>query len=331
MTDAAALYDRLQEFVGTPNAPEWAARDDINQAMIRHWCDAMGDTNPVYTDPDLAAESIHGGVVAPPTMLQAWTMPGLGPRPEPGDDIPNPGPYEVIVDAGYPSVVATNCEQEYLRYVRPGERLTMSSIVETISEEKTTALGVGFFVTTLQEYKTLDGELIGTMRFRVFRFKAHPKPDKKPASDMASRPRPRPMRNRDTAHFWEGLAEGHIRIQKCSDCGHLRHPPRPACPECQSLEWDTIDAAGVGEIYSFVVHHYPPVPGFEPPFAVALVELGEGIRIVGNVVGVDPGEVEIGMAVEVEFLTVDDEVTLTLWRPTGSTTAGKPSNGDSDA
>ena len=124
------------------------------------------------------------------------------------------------------------------------------------------------------------------------------------------------MQNRDTQHYWEGVAEGELRIQRCEN-GHLRHPPRPSCPECQSLEWDTVVASGKGEVHSYVVHHYPPVPGLETPYAVVLVDLEEGVRVVGNVVGIEPEAVEVGMAVAVEFVAVDDELTLPMWRPTG--------------
>ena len=70
------LSQRLRALVGV-DAEETLARDPVNQPMIRHWCDAVDDRNPVYTNPEFAKASVHGGVVAPPTMLQAWTMPGL--------------------------------------------------------------------------------------------------------------------------------------------------------------------------------------------------------------------------------------------------------------
>ena len=68
---------RLRSFVGQEIGPPRPGPDVVNEAMIRHWCDAIGDTNPVYTDPAAAAESVHGGIVAPPTMLQAWVMSGV--------------------------------------------------------------------------------------------------------------------------------------------------------------------------------------------------------------------------------------------------------------
>src|SRR5205085_3839396 len=108
---------------------------------------------------------------------------------------------------------------------------------------------------------------------------------------------------------------GELLIQRCASCGTLRHPPRPACPSCRSLEWGTQRSSGRGSVHSYVVHHHPPVPGFEPPYVVAVIELEEGTRLVSNVIAVDPADVKIGMPVEVAFEAVDDELTLPLFRP----------------
>lgn len=171
MTDAA-FVDRLRDRIGAPGELE-VARDAVNQAMIRHWCDAMGDANPIYTDPGFAAQSIHGGIVAPPAMLNAWTMPGLpgrSPRPE-GRQDPAGACYDALDSAGYTSVVATNSEHEYARYLRLGDLVHGRGVVEEVSEEKATALGVGHFVTTVTDYTNQDDEPVGRMRFRILKFK----------------------------------------------------------------------------------------------------------------------------------------------------------------
>ncbi len=121
--------------------------------------------------------------------------------------------------------------------------------------------------------------------------------------------------DRDSAFFWEGVEKGELRIQRCSACKELRHPPRPSCPRCTSLDWDTVLSGGNGEVYSFIVHHHPPVYGFEVPFAIALIELEEGTRIVGNLPGVPPEKVRVGMPVEVSFVRIDDEWARPQWRP----------------
>jgi hypothetical protein len=89
------------------------------------------------------------------------------------------------------------------------------------------------------------------------------------------------------------------------------------CPACHSLNREYMVASGVGEVYSYVVHHHPPVPGRTPPFVVAVVELPEGVRVVGNVIDCAPEEVRIGTPVELTFQRMDDELTLPQWRPKG--------------
>jgi uncharacterized OB-fold protein len=123
------------------------------------------------------------------------------------------------------------------------------------------------------------------------------------------------MVNRDSEFFWEGARKGELRIQKCGACGELRHPPGPMCPACGATQPDYVVARGTGTVYSYVVHRHPPVPGKELPILLALVELDEGVRMVGELLGVGDAEVEIGMPVEVSLVRVDDELTLPAWRP----------------
>lgn len=303
LIEGASLYERLQDFVGMEDRPPTVARDPVNLPMIRHLTDALGDRNPVYTDEEFAARSVHGGIVAPATSLQVWTMRGLAPLEQ--GAAPAPGPLALLDEAGFTSVVATNCEQDYRRYLRPGDLLTVSSQIESISELKKTALGDGHFVTSLQTYRDQHGEVVGEMRFRILKFKPPPKSPEK---------QQRPPPPHDSAFFWEGLERGELRIQRCDGCGALRHPPRPMCPACGSMESDSVVASGLGEVYSFVVHHHPPVPGRQMPFVVALVELAEGTRIVGNVIEVDPSDVRVGMPVTVAFVKNGGR-TLPQWRP----------------
>ena len=124
-----------------------------------------------------------------------------------------------------------------------------------------------------------------------------------------------PTATADTAFFWDALLEHRLLIQRCASCGALRHPPRPMCPTCHSLTWDTIEASGRGTVYSFVIPHHPPLPWFPEPFVVALVDLAEGTRLVTNVVGVPPEAVTVGMAVQVRFEHFDDGLVLPLFAP----------------
>jgi len=133
----------------------------------------------------------------------------------------------------------------------------------------------------------------------------------------------RPVVSPDTAFFWAGTASGELRVQRCGGCGALRHPPGPMCPSCGTLAADPreyVVAAGTGDVYSYVVHHHPPVPGKKLPIVIALVQLAEGVRMTGELLGVAPGQVRIGLPVRAEFVRVDDDLTLPAWRPLSSVT-----------
>ena len=134
---------------------------------------------------------------------------------------------------------------------------------------------------------------------------------------MASeRPLPRP--DDASQQYWQGCRDGELRMQRCTPCGHLRFPPRPMCPRCQSFECGWVPVSGRGTVYSWVVAHPPLLPAFVDlaPLVVLLVELEEGddLRIVGNLLGEGPEDVAIGMPVEVAFEQVAAEVVLPQWR-----------------
>ena len=186
--DGRTLDERLQELVARASAgsPGPLVRDPVNLPMIHHWCDAIGDCNPVYSDEEAAKSSVHGGIVAPPTMLQGWGMPGLkgrGPslpenqKAKPPVGASGPNPIQLLQEAGYTSVVATDCEQDYMRYLRPGETIRVSGELESVSGEKKTGLGVGYFVTNKATYYGPNGEVVAAMRFRTLWFKPPRKAD----------------------------------------------------------------------------------------------------------------------------------------------------------
>jgi uncharacterized OB-fold protein/acyl dehydratase len=311
------LYEKLRSFEGEEVGQPARARDPVNEPMIRHWCDAVDDRNPVYTDPEFAERSVHGAIVAPPTMLQAWTMPGLGRsrKPEGAPGGPQTRLFELLDEAGFTSVIATNCTQEYQRYLEPGDHLTVSTRIESISPEKQTALGAGHFITQRMSYLDQNGEEVATMRFRLLKFRPAEQPSERPAAPEPRRKRPRPGITHDGRFFWEGIERGKLLIQRCVSCGKLRHPPGPMCPACQSLDWNTLEASGRGSVYSYVVAHHPPIPPFAYPNVIALVELEEGTRLVSNLVGVSREELKMGMPVVLEIAEVEEGVKLPQFRP----------------
>ncbi|MHB8219204.1 MAG: bifunctional MaoC family dehydratase N-terminal/OB-fold nucleic acid binding domain-containing protein [Acidimicrobiales bacterium] len=336
---------QLEALVGSPTGPPSVAPDAVNAPMIRHWVEAMGDTDPVYVSAAAARSAGLDEVIAPPTMLQAWTMRGLRATAElelarsggtPAGDSAQDRLMALLDDEGMTSVVATDCEQTYARPLRIGDRLVASSVIESISGVKRTALGEGRFATTRTDIVAVPddsvgaspdagelfaaGEPVATMRFRILKFRpappAGPAAGRGPQPDQAARPkRPRPAITEDIAFWFEGARRHRLLIQRCAGCGELRHPPLPACASCRSFEWDTVEASGRGTVFSFVVVHYPQVPAFDYPLAIGLVELEEGTRLVADLVGLEPSEWRIGRPVEVEFVDHDDELTLPVFRP----------------
>jgi len=302
------------------------ARDPVNLPMIRNWTEALGGA------------AAFDGELAPPAMIQVWTMPGLhGVR---GDDDPLGLMSAVLDEAGYTSVVATDCAQDYFRYLKIGEQLTVRSRLLDVKGPKRTALGEGWFVTTRSTWFAGSAdEPVATMDFRILKFRppastpparAPMAPTVLPASGQraqigqpqrtdgangATDPVLRPRVSEDTEFFWAGVRVGELRIQRCAACGALRHPPGPMCPACGASAPDYVVAGGTGEVYSYVVHHHPPVPGKELPLVIALVQLPEGVRMTGELHGVAPDEVRVGLPVRVGFVRIDDELTLPMWQP----------------
>ncbi len=351
---AAGIRAEAERIMALGESAPRQARDPVNLPVIENWLEAIGDDNPVYTDQDAAAASVHGGLVAPPAMAQVWTMPGLRRPREAGD--PMSQIVAVLEDAGYTSVVATNSDHVFRRYVRHGERLTLRVALAGLTGPKRTALGDGWFFTTRHTWYSRD-EVVATMDFRILKFRPPAAPGAPhtpgsngqavagtapaetgqagsgqagsgqarsgPAAIAPAAAAPggpaefvlRPVISPDTQFFWDGLAAGELRIQRCSGCGALRHPAGPMCPRCGGGGPGYQVAAGTGTVFSYVVHHHPPVPGKTLPLVIALTELDEGVRVLAEMPGTPPDQVCIGLPVRIGFLRIDDSLTLPAWYP----------------
>ena len=134
-----------------------------------------------------------------------------------------------------------------------------------------------------------------------------------------ARPKPTP----ETQHFWDGTNAGELRLQRCNKCAKAYFPPRPFCPACGNREVSVFKASGKGFLYSYVIHHRP-VPGFTPPYSIAVVELEEGPRMMTNIVNCPqtPEALQLDMPVEVRFAKQTDDITLPLFAPSSSNVAG---------
>ncbi|MDJ0848981.1 MAG: MaoC family dehydratase N-terminal domain-containing protein [Myxococcota bacterium] len=169
------VRESLEKYVGKPMGPPSTAPDPVNVPMIRHWVDALDDQNPLYLDEEVAGKTRFGGTMAPPAMLQAWTMPrprieGIAERGGAPGEIPSDNPIPALDRAGYVGTLATNSELEFLRYLRPGDHLHTTSELESISSRKTTSLGKGYFVTWVTTYRDQHDEVVGRQLFRIFKF-----------------------------------------------------------------------------------------------------------------------------------------------------------------
>ncbi|OBJ07695.1 bifunctional MaoC family dehydratase N-terminal/OB-fold nucleic acid binding domain-containing protein [Mycobacterium sp. 1465703.0] len=317
MTD---IKEAVAEITATVVAKPRAARDPVNQPTINNWVEALGDRNPIYVDEAAAKAAGHPGIVAPPAMIQVWTMFGLGGE-RPTDDPMGPI-MQLFDEAGYIGVVATNCEQTYHRYLRPGEQVTVHSEMRDVVGPKQTGLGEGWFINQHITWRVGD-EDVAEMAWRILKFR--PREDSGATGsvpqDLDADAMMRPAVSRDTAFFWEGVKAHELRIQRLAD-GTLQHPPVPAVWQDKSEPIDYAVASGRGTLFSFVVHHAPKVPGRTLPFVIALIELEEGVRMLGELRNVDHAEIKIGMPVRATYIDFPagesgPEWSLYAWEPMG--------------
>jgi len=166
------FYEELKALVGQEGSRREAV-DEVGKPMIRHWCAAMQDGNPLYTDEEYARKSKYGSVIAPPTMLLTWTMPPLWP---PREDPPHPFEQflEKLDKAGYLGIVVTNVSQKYYLPLFPGDKISFTYKVTDVSPEKKTALGNGHFVSTTFMFTNQKEETVGTQSFTVLKYSIGP-------------------------------------------------------------------------------------------------------------------------------------------------------------
>lgn len=125
-------------------------------------------------------------------------------------------------------------------------------------------------------------------------------------------PRPTP----ETRHYWEGARAGELRLQRCEDCALAYFPPRPFCPACSSRNVAVFAASGRGRLHSYIINELG-APGRTPPYAVAIVELDEGPRMMANILECPqtPEALVLDMPLEVTFEKLTDDITLPQFRP----------------
>jgi uncharacterized OB-fold protein len=117
--------------------------------------------------------------------------------------------------------------------------------------------------------------------------------------------------------FWDGCREARLTVQRCAACERLRYPISPVCPYCLGREWTWQALAGTGAVYTFAVfrHAYNDACRDRVPYTVAIVELDEGVMMIGDVVGIAPEEVSVGMPVRVDFEPATEEIVIPRFVP----------------
>lgn len=133
-------------------------------------------------------------------------------------------------------------------------------------------------------------------------------------SDAYLKPLPEPTI--DSQPFWDGLKDRRILLQRCADCGEVRHYPRPMCGSCQSMDVDWVEASGRGEVYSWTVTHHPFQIGFrgETPYILVTVDLEEGVRMQTQLLDAKPEDLKLGLKVEAVFAPANADVVLPFFR-----------------
>jgi uncharacterized OB-fold protein len=133
---------------------------------------------------------------------------------------------------------------------------------------------------------------------------------------------PPPMADAITLPWWQAATEHRLVVQRCTACDHTRLPPAPVCPECRSDASDWQEVPGRGEVYTYTLVHRPIAAGQELPFVIAVVALEDagGVRMISNLVGVDPDDVAIGLPVELVWEDMSADLAIPRFRPTSEET-----------
>ena len=129
---------------------------------------------------------------------------------------------------------------------------------------------------------------------------------------------PKPYADWETRGYWEGCGRHELILQRCGECGVLRHRPRSICPECLSDRIEWVEASGKGTVHTYTVTNQNQAPAWREavPYVLAYVELEEGVRLLTNIVGWEPGDVRIGQPVVVDWADLEDGGSVPRFRPT---------------
>ena len=172
MTFQVGADPDFSDYLGRSLGPYYGF-DTVNMLHCRHWAEVMGDANFIQSSSTHAVETSQHDLEAPPAMLQVWTMRSRDGSYGPGSSEDDPRAIFHYLDSlGYDGVVAVNCKQQYLSPILIGDRVSHFSKILSVSDPKKTRLGKGYFVTEVRKYFVNDKKLVGTMHFRVLKYRS---------------------------------------------------------------------------------------------------------------------------------------------------------------
>ncbi len=179
---AKLSYEELKAMIGQEGPPVTGA-DQVSKQMIRHWCEAVEDANPLYTDEDFAKKSCYSSIISPPAMVQTWSYGPVWPDgqemryrhpeklPEREQIDPVEATFNKLGEAGFWGAVDIDTTLEFIRPLFPGDRVTVRSMLVNVTEEKKTRLGNGHFMTFAFSYSNQKGEPVCNQTMTIYRFK----------------------------------------------------------------------------------------------------------------------------------------------------------------
>jgi hypothetical protein len=159
------ITDHQRSLIGQETAPV-AAPYAVNEPMARHWSEMVEDANPIYFDEAYARTTWLQGTFAPPAMLFTWGRHPVWPATE------RRAVIDELAIEGCPTTIAVNAVQEYFMPLRYGDTLTVTQRLESLSDEKTTRLGTGHFITTVDTFRNQHDQIVGTHTFTLFTYRA---------------------------------------------------------------------------------------------------------------------------------------------------------------
>ncbi len=171
-------WSEVEPYIGKLTPPR-VPLDEVSESDIRHWCEVMQDANPLYSDTEYARNSEYGGMIAPPAMVQSWSMMGMGASMDQyrravleNPDDPHHKVNAALEKAGYTGVVAAAQEQTYLKPIRPGDTIYYSmGVVHLTKNDSYTRQGVGRYYVLYYSFSNQNQEEVANMTFRVLWYK----------------------------------------------------------------------------------------------------------------------------------------------------------------